>query len=51
MEIDLDCTNCYSYPNHDPIAWNKMIGDALKWMRENMILVESVEDGVAQGDD
>ena len=51
MEIDLDCANCYSYPNHDPIAWNKMIGDVLKWMRENMIWVESVEDGVAQGDD
>ncbi len=51
MEIDLDCTDCYSYPNHDPIAWNEMIGDVLKWMRENMIWVESVEDGVAQCDD
>ena len=40
MEIDLDCTDCYSYPNHDPIAWNEMIGDVLKWMRENMVWVE-----------
>ena len=44
-EIDLDCTNCYSYPN--PIA-DEMIGDVLKWMRENMIWVESLEDGVAR---